>query len=187
MWRMTGTWVPPAVAAPGRLTIRRTVRCGTIRLPVLRATRLEPVADAGDVAGTWAMPGATSFGTCRTGNRADGSATSGTGTTVAGGSTTDLIAAPSRLAYGRPRATRPRTPNQNRFRRDLNTPQLAEGRNPPYEVPAYAEPVVNRLRVPSDIAGARPGSCARAPLTRKRPDLYPTRLHDPTSLLGPIP
>lgn len=184
---MTGTWVPPAVAAPGRLTIRRTVRCGTTRLPVLRATRVEPVAGEGDAAGTWAMPGATSFGTCRTGNRADGSATSGTGTTVAGGSTTDLIAAPSRLAYGRARATRPRTPNQNRFRRDLNMPQLAEGRNPPYEVPAYADPVVNRLRVPSDIADARPGILRSAPLTRKRPDLYPTRLHDPTSLLGPIP
>ena len=128
VWRMTGTWVPPAVAAPGRLTIRRTVRCGTTRLPVLRATRLELVAGEGDAAGTRAMPGATSFGTCRTGNRADGSATSGTGTTVAGGSTTDLIAAPSRLAYGRARATRPRTPNRNRFRRDLNMPQLAEGR-----------------------------------------------------------
>jgi hypothetical protein len=157
---MTGTCVPPTVAAPAPPTARRRrIRCvpGTGRLPVVGTTRLEPAGGEAAAAGACAMPGAASLGTSRTGNRAAGSTTSGTGTTVAGGSTIDLIAAPIRLPYGSARASSPRTPNQNRFRRELNMPQPAEGRNPPYEVPAYAGLVVNRSRVPSEIEGATPG------------------------------
>ena len=154
MWRMTGT----RVAAPGRLTIRRrTARCMTIRrtgrLPVVGTTGLVPAA--GEAAGALATAGATSLGTTRTGNRAAGTTTSGTGATVAGGLTNDLTEATNRLLYGTARAASPRMPNQNRFRRDPNTPQPAERRNPPYEGPAYAGLVLNQSRVPS-------GSFARA-------------------------
>ncbi|HUA46124.1 MAG TPA: hypothetical protein VMA77_12905 [Solirubrobacteraceae bacterium] len=134
---MTGTWVvPPTVAAPGRLTIRwLTVRCGAVegtgRLPVVPTPWLEPAGGEAAAAGAWATAGGTSLGTSRTGNRAAGTTTSGTGTTVAGGLTSALTEAAIRLPYGSASATSPRTPNQNRLRRELNMPQPAERRNPP--------------------------------------------------------
>jgi hypothetical protein len=64
-----------------------------------------------------AATGTRTFGTASRGNRAPASVRAGTGTaTVAGVSIARIVAA-IRVAYGRPRAINPSTPNQNRWRR----------------------------------------------------------------------